>query len=203
MPSLLGRKYWAVLVLVARLAPVAGNIVMPRRVGEKVGFPNRSPIGPAPAAIVAPNAGLFVFHTSVTRYVTPAVIGTTVWTKAAFGLKVPAYPPDSFQATAEPLTAIPRSWLYPAVNVHRSAFPLTRARVSEDGVKVVDNRSGSISTQETPSLLGSVYWFVLTFEQRPPSKVKRSTGLVADVPPGDVTVTSTVPIHWVGLSTVV
>ena len=54
-------------------------------------------IGPAPAYVVAPKAGMLVFHASENTYVCPGSIVYTACTKAAFGEYVPANPPDSFQ----------------------------------------------------------------------------------------------------------
>src|ERR1700682_3482032 len=85
---------------------------------------------PAPAKIVAPGAGLFVFHMSVkvTLYPLTTVV---VSTKAALGEKVPPKPPLSFHAPSCPgpppsIRKMPMSWLKPAFAVHRSAPALTR-----------------------------------------------------------------------------
>src|SRR5260370_8008742 len=59
---------------------------------------------------------------------------------AAFGEKVPAKPPLSFQAinwpapNSPPLMNSPTSWLTPGVAVHKSAFALIRYCASEAGV---------------------------------------------------------------------
>src|SRR3984893_11026360 len=71
-------------------------------------------------------------------------IGNVPWTYAALGENVPAKPPDSFQATICPgdwpllasATWIPMSWLKPALAVHRSMLPLSRAIESVAGVIV-------------------------------------------------------------------
>src|ERR1700737_2201759 len=113
VPSLLVRWYCDELMALAGFAP-DGNSWTIKLLGE-----NLPPIGPAPATIVAPLAFLFVFHCSLTVYVTPWVRGTTVWAMAALGEKVPAKPPLSFQASgcpavvgnAPPEMVMPRSWL--------------------------------------------------------------------------------------------
>src|SRR6266478_6188558 len=79
-------------------------------------------------------------------------------TKAALGEKVPAKPPDSFQATrtsAPPLslTKMPRSWLKPAFAVHRS--------VLAPGATVTLS-AASMVCQVAPSELLSEYWLVET-----------------------------------------
>src|ERR1700732_4821529 len=112
--------------------------------------------------MVAPAAGLFVFHWSRAVYCVDAATGIIAWTKAAFGEKVPAKPPDSFHATIcpapyePPVTKIPRSWLYPAAPVKRSAFALSSAAPLADGVNVIRAGPASRSDQLTPSLPVSV-----------------------------------------------
>src|SRR5438132_418195 len=88
-------------------------------------------------------------------------------TKAALGEKVPALPPDSFQATsasAPPLseTKMPRSWFWPDCEVHRSALALSRVDWLTVGEAVSRSLAASISCQVLPSLLASVYWLVET-----------------------------------------
>src|SRR5438132_8709989 len=112
--------------------------------------------------MLTPGAGLFVFHCSLTRYGLPAFIGTTAWTKAAFGEKVPANPPLSFQATMLPLTLMPRSWLYPAVAVHRSALPPRMACEFTLGVIVNARLVESMSVQVLPLLPARWYCAVLS-----------------------------------------
>src|SRR5260370_186447 len=65
-----------------------------RGVGESGGAS-----GAARGKIVAPEGGRFVFHCNFSEYVVLAVIRIGVWTKAAFGLKLPAKPPLSFHAS--------------------------------------------------------------------------------------------------------
>src|SRR5438874_1361426 len=56
-----------------------------------------------------------------------------------------------------------RSWLYPALNVHRSALPLTSTSSAAVAVKVLLFRlAASMICQDAPSLLLSVYCCVLT-----------------------------------------
>src|SRR5206468_10189412 len=90
--------------------------------------------GPAPAEIddVA-GAAWFVFQTSWTVYDWPPVRLATACTKAAFGDCVPLLPPLSFHAASDPLIMMPRSWLMPAVSVHRSALPPSTTRASLAG----------------------------------------------------------------------
>src|SRR2546422_666772 len=89
--------------------------------------------------------------------------GTTVWTKAAFGENVPANPPLSFQPTicpvpyVPPLTRIPRSWLTPACDVHRSALPERMAFELKAGVKLRPRVLASIGCQVVPLLPVRVY----------------------------------------------
>src|ERR1700674_5995671 len=56
-PLLLVRLNWSPLNADATAPPVVGTSCRVRRVGEKSG-----PIGPAPAKMVVPAAGLLVFH---------------------------------------------------------------------------------------------------------------------------------------------
>src|ERR1700686_454536 len=98
-------------------------------------------------------------------------MSTTVCTNAALGEKVPAYPPDSFQALTAPLTVIARSWLYPAVDVQRSAFALKIALELTFGVRVIESRVLSMSDQLAPSLPVRLYCIVDTAEQRSPINV--------------------------------
>ena len=101
--------------------------------------------------------GLFVFHCSWIVYWVPAVMLNLVCANAAFGEKVPANPPLSFQAATAPLTVTARSWLYPAVAVHRSALPESTASKFAAGLRLIDSTPGSMSIQVWPSLLGSAY----------------------------------------------
>src|SRR6266849_6605530 len=125
-------------------------------------------------------------------------MSATLWTKAAFGEKVPATPPDSFQPLTTPLTVIARSWLYPPLDVHRSAFPLKMALELTFGVRVIESRVLSISVHVAPSLPVSLYCIADTAAQRSPVKVNWSAGVVGDVPPGVVTLTSAVPGQCAG-----
>jgi hypothetical protein len=72
LPSLFGKRYCCVLTAVATLAAASSYAVS--RVGEKVGEV------PAPASMIVPEAGMFVFHSRLNTYVSPAVIGYTVCT---------------------------------------------------------------------------------------------------------------------------
>src|SRR5438128_11493074 len=89
--------------------------------------------------------------------------GTTVWTKAAFGENVPAKPPLSCQPTicpapyVPPLIRMPRSWLTPACDVHRSALPDRTASELVVGVKLRLRLVASIGCQVVPLLPVSVY----------------------------------------------
>src|SRR3984893_6724189 len=102
-------------------------------------------------------------------------MGKVPWTYAALGENVPANPPDSFQATICPgdwpllasATWIPMSWLKPALAVHRSMLPLSRAIESVAGVIVM--ASGvlevvSRSVQVAPSLLPRRYCALLAID---------------------------------------
>src|SRR2546422_3492569 len=94
---------------------------------------------------------------------------------------------------------MPRSWLKPADEVQRSAFPSRMANESALGVKmtlVVPPRS----TQVAPLFAVRVNWLVLQPDIDPTlAKVNRSPGDVGLVPALLVTVTSTVPTAWAGL----
>src|ERR1700730_19275836 len=175
-----------------------------RRVGEY-----RPLIGPAPAKMVAPDAGLFVFHASETTYLVPAVIGKTVCTNAALGEKVPAYPPDSFQPATTPFIRIAMSWLYPALAVHRSALALISAVESTGGTMISWSDRLSMSRHDMPSLFFSEYWLVLAVSYSAPY-VNRLGGPLSVAQDGRVRVTSTVPgwpggvtaVIWLGETTV-
>jgi len=67
-----------------------------KRVGEYA-----PAMGPAPAKIV-PGSGWLVFHWSLAEYGTPESTGMIACAYAAFGLNVPAKPPDSFHASGWP-----------------------------------------------------------------------------------------------------
>src|ERR1700694_1454470 len=130
-------------------------------------------------------------------------MSATVWTKAALGEKGPATPPDSFQPLTTPLTVSARSWLYPALDVHRSAFALKIALELTFGVRVIESLVLSMSVQVAPSLPVRLYCIVDTAAQRSPINVNRSAGLVSDVPPGVVTVTSATPGQCAGDAAVI
>src|SRR6266446_3825212 len=88
-------------------------------------------------------------------------------TKAALGEKVPAKPPDSFQATrasAPPvsLTKMPRSWLKPALAVQRSALAPSTAVALAAGESVVLKLAASMICQLAPLESASVYCWVET-----------------------------------------
>src|SRR5260370_3807025 len=55
-----------------------------------------------------------------------------------------------------------RSWLTPATDVHRSAFPVSVTRQLSVRFTVIVNEEPSIAFQLLPSLLFSTYWLVLT-----------------------------------------
>src|SRR6266851_1929832 len=85
--------------------------------------------------------------------------------KAALGEKVPAKPPDSYQATSlSPpplsLTKMPRSWLKPALAVQRSALALSKSDWLAVGAQARRRLPASISCQLAPSLLARLYWLV-------------------------------------------
>src|SRR4030088_2736190 len=108
-------------------------------------------------------------------------MSATVWTKAALGEKVPAIPPDSFQPLTVPLTVIARSWLYPPLDVQRSAFALKMALELTFGVRVIESRVLSRSVQARPSLPVRLYCVVDTAAQRSPVNVNWSAGVIGDV----------------------
>src|SRR5579859_302762 len=80
------------------------------------------------------------------------------WTCTALGEEPPARPPLSFQASIEPLTASPRSWLYPAVGVQRSALPVTITVPAAGALYVRARCCGSTLIQDEPLLLESADW---------------------------------------------
>src|SRR3989442_9900684 len=94
---------------------------------------------------------------------------------------------------------MPRSWLKPADEVQRSAFPSRMANESALGVKmtlVVPPRS----TQVAPLFPVRVNWLVLHPDiDATLAKKKMSCALVALVPTLLVTVTSTGPAAWAGV----
>src|SRR5881394_3244685 len=117
--------------------------------------------------MVAPEAFLFAFHSSLKTYVLPAVTTNKACTKAALGEKAPAYPPLSFHATswsAPPftLTKIARSWLKPALAVHRSAPPPSTTRPLVLGAKLSTRFVPSTNTHVPPLLFARWYCCVLT-----------------------------------------
>src|ERR1700730_8002775 len=122
---------------------------------------------PAPTKI-DPGVGWLAFHCSLTVYVIPAASDATVCTAAAFGEKVPASPPLSFQAItwpapkAPPLMKMPRSWLTPGDAVQRSALALRTAFEATVGVIVCTSVLASMSVQVVPSLPSSRYCCQLT-----------------------------------------
>src|SRR4029077_16734145 len=76
--------------------------------------------------------------------------------------------PDSFHPTRSgakvpraELTAIPRSWLKPAVVVQRSALPLRMARQSPGGVIESFKLAASTSPQARPAVVGNAFCVVL------------------------------------------
>src|SRR5712692_1099673 len=95
LPLLLVSEYcWVLTLSIGALA--VGKNMIDRRVGE-----NLLTIGPAPATIwLVPE--WFVFHCSLIVYEPALTTGSAACTKAAFGLNVPANPPDSFQASGCP-----------------------------------------------------------------------------------------------------
>src|SRR5437867_7158697 len=112
--------------------------------------------------MAAPPAGRLLFHFSLNTYELPDARLYTACANAALGENVPAKPPDSFHATswsAPPLTLtkMPRSWLKPAVAVHRSALAPSTATSLDVGVTFSSSLLGSISDQAEPSLPDSQY----------------------------------------------
>src|SRR6266571_2691009 len=110
----------------------------------------------------APGAFLLVFHFSLNAYELPLARLKAPCTKAALGENVPAKPPDSFQATswsAPPLTLakMPRSWLKPALAVHRSALALSTATSLAGAVRLSASRLPSMSDHADPLLPCSRY----------------------------------------------
>src|SRR6266566_9733916 len=59
-------------------------------------------------------------------------------------------------------TMMPRSWLTPATEVQRSAFPVSVTRQLSVRFTVIASVEPSMALQPVPSLLGSTYWPVLT-----------------------------------------
>src|SRR5437667_12868682 len=57
---------------------------------------------------------------------------------------------------------MPRSWLTPATDVQRSAFPSSVTRQLSVRFTVIVSVTPSTAVQVLPSLLGSTYWPVLT-----------------------------------------
>ncbi len=88
--------YCWLLTAVLKFASVLATSAAVSRLGENgIPFPA--------AATIVPLVSLLVFQTSCAVYVVAAATGATVWTKAAFGEKVPAKPPLSFQPTRVPV----------------------------------------------------------------------------------------------------
>src|SRR5436190_20804769 len=105
--------------------------------------------------MLAAPAGRLVFHFSLNTYELPDARLYTACANAALGENVPAKPPDSFHATswsAPPLTLtkMPRSWLKPAVPVHRSALALSTTTSLDVGVMLSSSRLASTSDQVEP-----------------------------------------------------
>jgi hypothetical protein len=112
---------------------------------------------------LAPTAAWFVFHFNLKTYPWPEVIAKSDWTNAAFGENVPAEPPDSFHASSWSeaplsLTNMPRSWLKPAVAVHRSAFAVSKIDWFAVAAQARRRYRVSTSHQLTPSLFWREYW---------------------------------------------
>ncbi len=57
---------------------------------------------------------------------------------------------------------MPRSWLIPATDVHRSAFPVSVTRQLSVRFTVMFSVAPSIALQLLASLLASEYWLVVT-----------------------------------------
>src|SRR5438094_343555 len=114
---------------------------------------------------------LLAFHWSLTVYVVPLATPNEPCTKAAFGDRVPPNPPDSFQVSGcpaevgnpAPVTAMPMSWLKPALAVKRSALPPRIAKPVVPGVKAM-LRPELMSTQVDPLLPVSLGCVVMHFE---------------------------------------
>src|SRR5207247_8784417 len=112
--------------------------------------------------MLAAPAGRLLFHFSLNTYELPDARLYTACANAALVENVPAKPPDSFHATswsAPPLTLtkMPRSWLKPAVAVHRSALALSTATSLDDAVRLSASRLPSTSDHAEPLLPGSLY----------------------------------------------
>src|SRR5437773_2478629 len=112
--------------------------------------------------MLAAPAGRLLFHFSLNTYELPDARLYTACANAALGENVPAKPPDSFHATswsAPPLTLtkMPRSWLKPAVAVHRSALALSTATSLADAVRLNASRLPSMSDHADPLLPCSLY----------------------------------------------
>src|SRR5205823_10184445 len=96
-------------------------------------------------------------------------MANTVSSAAAFGEKVPAKPPLSFQpirfagwvTASAGVTVMPRSWLIPATDVHRSAFPVSVTRQLSVRFTLMVRTVPSIGLQLLPSLLDRLYWLLL------------------------------------------
>src|SRR5207247_10477821 len=102
--------------------------------------------------MLAAPAGRFLFHFSLNTYALPDARLYTACANAALGENVPAKPPDSFHATswsAPPLTLtnMPRSWLKPALAVHRSALAPSTATSLADAGRLSASPLPSISDQ--------------------------------------------------------
>src|SRR5258708_5080295 len=117
-------------------------------------------------------------------------MGYVALTKAALGEKVPAKPPDSFQATRVkgPLlseTNIPMSWLTPAFAVHRSEFAPSTAVAFDSGDNVVLRLAASIGFQVTPSESACAYCCVLIAKLgvAAPAKVSATSDVGENLPP--------------------
>src|SRR5439155_21484304 len=117
--------------------------------------------------MTAASARRFDFHFSLNTYERPDARLYTACANAALGENVPAKPPDSFHATswsAPPLTLtkMPRSWLKPAVAVHRSAFAPSTATSLDVGAMLRSSLLESTSDHVEPSLPVSGYCSPLT-----------------------------------------
>src|SRR2546425_2492141 len=107
---------------------------------------------------------------------------------AAFGEKVPAKPPLSFQpirfdryATASAgVTVIPRSWLIPATEVHRSTFPVNVTRQLSARFTLMVRAVPSIALQLLPSLLDRPYWLLLLASMTWPAGRNRRLSVVGE-----------------------
>src|SRR6266480_1470043 len=81
-------------------------------------------------------------------------------------------------------TMMPRSWLTPATEVQRSAFPVSVTRQLSVRFTVIINVTPSTAVQVLPSLLGSTYWLELTASMTWLAGRNRRLSVVGEKGPG-------------------